>query len=142
VFPTVASRFNDPGVNRLFAAICAAKAVHWPVSDVGPTELTARDPLIPGSRVRYLAEIAQSGRATAENVERQALAAERAHSLYESLKALNDAPLPAPLDRYPDLALGTGAGRAVRDGGASSGTHSSSGPAAPGTSSRLQRRSR
>src|SRR6267143_1199746 len=26
VFPTIASRFNDPGVNRLFAAICAALA--------------------------------------------------------------------------------------------------------------------
>ena len=24
VFPTIASRFNDPGVNRLFAAVCAA----------------------------------------------------------------------------------------------------------------------
>src|SRR6201999_3141930 len=23
VFPTIASRFNDPGVNRLFAALCA-----------------------------------------------------------------------------------------------------------------------
>ena len=23
VFPTIASRFNDPGVNRLFAAVCA-----------------------------------------------------------------------------------------------------------------------
>ena len=23
VFPTIASRFNDPGVNRLFASICA-----------------------------------------------------------------------------------------------------------------------
>jgi methylmalonyl-CoA mutase len=75
------------------------------VTDVGPTELTTRDPLIPSARVRYLAEIAQSGRATAEKVEKQALAAGRAHSLYESLKALNDAPLPAPLDRYPDAAL-------------------------------------
>jgi len=27
VFPTIASRFNDPGVNRLFAALCAALLV-------------------------------------------------------------------------------------------------------------------
>src|SRR5882672_365905 len=62
VFPTIASRFNDPGVNRLFAALCAAEEINWPVDDVGPTELTTRDPLIPGSRIRYLAEIAQGGR--------------------------------------------------------------------------------
>ncbi|HVY81013.1 MAG TPA: methylmalonyl-CoA mutase family protein, partial [Steroidobacteraceae bacterium] len=103
VFPTIASRFNDPGVNRLFAAIC--RAVSWPVGDVGPTELTTRDPLIPAQRVRYLAEIAQSGRAAAERIEKQALAAERACALYHSLNTLNDAALPAPLDRYPDSAI-------------------------------------
>jgi methylmalonyl-CoA mutase len=105
VYPTIASRFNDPGVNRLFAALCNAKAVSWPVTDVGPTELTAREPLIPGSRIRYLAEIAQSGRSVKERIEQQAGAAERAHGLYESLKALEDAPLPQPLDRYPDASL-------------------------------------
>jgi isobutyryl-CoA mutase len=105
VFPTIASRFNDPGVNRLFAAICGATKVAWPVGEVGPTELTTRDPLIPGSRVRYLAEIAQSGRSVKERIEQQAAAAARAHGLYESLKALRDAPLPQALDRYPDGAL-------------------------------------
>jgi len=105
VFPTIASRFNDPGVNRLFAAVCASPKVNWPVADAGPIEVTTRDPLIPGSRVRYLAEIAQSGRSIKERVEQQAAAATRAHGLYESLKALRDAPLPQPLDRYPDNAL-------------------------------------
>jgi isobutyryl-CoA mutase len=113
VFPTIASRFNDPGVNRLFAAIC--NAVSWPVTDVGPTELTTRDPLIPAPRVRYLAEIAQSGRAVAERIEKQAVAAERACSLYQALKTLNDAALPAPLDRYPESAtFEAGAGAASR----------------------------
>src|SRR5215472_3854877 len=63
VYPTIASRFNDPGVNRLFAATCrklAGKAIGreagaWGVTDVGPTELTRREPLIPGARTRYLA---------------------------------------------------------------------------------------
>jgi methylmalonyl-CoA mutase len=105
VYPTIASRFNDPGVNRLFAAICNAKAVSLPVTDVGPTELTTREPLIPGPRVRYLAEIAQSGRSVKERIEQQAAAAERAQGLYESLQALKDAPLPQPLDRYPDGSL-------------------------------------
>ena len=105
VFPTIASRFNDPGVNRLFAAICRAKPVEWAVSDVGPTELTTREPLIPGSRVRYLAEIAQGGRAVSRRIEQQAQAAERAHGVYRSLSALADASLPPPLDRYADASL-------------------------------------
>ncbi|MGH8324773.1 MAG: GTP-binding protein, partial [Steroidobacteraceae bacterium] len=52
VFPTIASRFNDPGVNRLFAAICRSLEEQgigtssWKVADVGPTELTKREPLI------------------------------------------------------------------------------------------------
>ncbi len=109
VFPTIASRFNDPGVNRLFAAVCAALSARqlgtfsWKPADSGPTTLTARAPLIPGARTRYLAEIAQGGRATRARIEAQVEAARRAFGLYESLKALHDPHLPAPLERYaPD----------------------------------------
>ncbi len=83
VFPTIASRFNDPGVNRLFAAICTSDKVKWPLSDAGPTEITSREPLIPGSRVRYLAEIAQGGRDIKSRIEQQAKAASRAYGLYQ-----------------------------------------------------------
>jgi isobutyryl-CoA mutase len=111
VFPTIASRFNDAGVNRLFAALTAAlEAAHigttrWRVSDPGPTELSTRAPLIPGARTRYLAEIAQAGRAARTRLEAQSEAARRAFGLYESLKALRDASLPAPLERYAPEAL-------------------------------------
>jgi isobutyryl-CoA mutase len=110
VFPTVASRFNDAGVNRLFAAVCAqlqrlaGTSASWTVSDVGPTEISDREPLVPGSRIRYLAEIAQHGRDTSQRIERQVEAARRAFGLYESLKALHDPNLPEPLERYPDAA--------------------------------------
>ena len=120
VFPTIASRFNDPGVNRLFAALCAslaAKAIgaaSWQVADPGPVELTAREPLIPGARVRYLAEIAQSGRAAREAAERQAAAASRAFGLHQSLQALADAALPAPLESYGEAALADSAADATR----------------------------
>ena len=115
VFPTIASRFNDAGVNRLFAAICAELeerhigAASWAVSDVGPTEITARDPLIPGSRTRYLAEIAHNGRGASQRIEAQVEAARRAFGLYESLRVLHDAHLPGPLNRFADGALGDGA---------------------------------
>ena len=115
VFPTIASRFNDAGVNRLFAAICAELeerhigAASWAVSDVGPTQITARDPLIPGSRTRYLAEIAHNGRGASQRIEAQVEAARRAFGLYESLRVLHDAHLPGPLNRFADGALGDGA---------------------------------
>lgn len=111
VFPTIASRFNDPGVNRLFQTIGkmldqkAASPLKWSVDDVGPTAFISRDALIPGSRVRYLAEIAQGGREARTDIEARVVAARTAGSLFESLKALRDAALPSPLDRYPDAAV-------------------------------------
>jgi len=103
VFPTIASRFNDPGVNHLFGAICGR--LKWGVGDVGPVAFTSHAALIPADRVRYLAEIAQGGREARARIERQVEAARHAHAHYESLKALRDPQLPAPLDRYPQAAL-------------------------------------
>jgi len=120
VFPTIASRFNDPGVNRLFAAICAALAARqigagaWKLADTGPTELTTRTPLIPGARTRYLAEIAQGARAARARIEAQVEAARRAFGLYESLKALHDAALPGPLERFAHDTLNDAAADATR----------------------------
>lgn len=111
VFPTIASRFNDPGVNRLFAAICkrlsekGIGAISWAVSDVGPTELTKREPLIPGTRTRYLADIAQHGRGLRARIEEQVEAARRAFGMFEALKTLHDAQLPGELERFSEAAL-------------------------------------
>jgi isobutyryl-CoA mutase len=120
VFPTIASRFNDPGVNQLFAAVCAALEARkigtqsWRVAEPGPTALSARAPLVPGARTRYLAEIALGGRETRARIAAQAEAARHAFGLYESLKSLHDAPLPAPLERYPDAALSDAAADGTR----------------------------
>ena len=111
VYPTIASRFNDPGVNHLFQAICAK--LGWQAGDVGPTEFTSHAALIPADRVRYLAEIAEGGRDARARVEQQVEAARRAYAHYESLKELRDPQLPAPLDRYPEAAL-AGEGDASR----------------------------
>jgi methylmalonyl-CoA mutase len=111
VYPTIASRFNDPGVNQLFAALTRqldAKAVSpltWQVVNNGPTHFTNHEPLIPGTRARYLAQIASLGRRTNERNQLQAQAAQRACGMYNALQTLRDPALPEPLDPYPAAAL-------------------------------------
>ena len=120
VFPTIASRFNDPGVNRLFAAICATLtgrgigSATWQLADAGPTELSVRTPLIPAARTRYLTEIARGARAARARIEAQVEAARRAFGLYQSLQSLHDARLPAALEHYPQPALADSAADATR----------------------------
>lgn len=57
--------------------------------------------LIPGSRVRYLAEIAEQGRAINRQIETQAEIADRAQSYWQALEALEDPALPKALELYP-----------------------------------------
>jgi isobutyryl-CoA mutase len=114
VFPTIASRFNDPGVNRLFAALCArldavtGGEARWHVADPGPAELVARHALVPAERTRYLAEISSNGRRARDAATHLATAASRAQSLHEALRTLADAALPEALERYPAAALADG----------------------------------
>src|SRR5690606_20319185 len=82
--------------------------------------------LIPGARVRYLAEIAEQGRAINASIERQAEAADRAQSFWQSLQELEDPKLPKALDLYhaddllpqpPLPPQGGGSPREAGDGG-------------------------
>src|SRR5690606_12915685 len=61
-----------------------------------------------GSRVRYLAEIAEQGRAINSRIETQAEIADRAQSLWQALHELEDGKLPKALDLYEaqDLLVG------------------------------------
>src|SRR6185437_16179387 len=56
--------------------------------------------LIPGKRVRYLAEIAEQGRGINADAKRMAEAASKAQHYYESLKELEDKKLPRELESY------------------------------------------
>ncbi|MBP6514492.1 MAG: methylmalonyl-CoA mutase family protein, partial [Steroidobacteraceae bacterium] len=114
VYPTIASQFNDAGVNALFAAVCAkledqwGSLKPWKPDGLGPVGVPVRQAVIPGERTRYLAEIAQAGRRARESGESASEAASRAHGLYRALGALTDPRLPQPLDRYPEGDLGAG----------------------------------
>ncbi len=111
VYPTIASQFNDAGVNALFAALCArlheqwGRLRPWQPAGLSPLGAPKRQALIPGARVRYLAEIAGAGRALHRKAFAAAEAAGRAHGLHRALAALADPALVQPLERYPDAAL-------------------------------------
>ncbi|QNH13402.1 methylmalonyl-CoA mutase family protein [Xanthomonas sp. SI] len=126
VYPTIASQFNDPGISWMFVNLCrllraklgleasgpgaestdaARHAAPSPHCDFQPQlDTTLKEPratvLIPGARVRYLAEIAEQGRALNAGIERQAEAADRAQSFWQSLQELQDPQLPKQLELY------------------------------------------
>jgi methylmalonyl-CoA mutase len=69
--------------------------------------------MIPGSRIRYLAEIAEQGREINNRIDSQAELASRLQHLYESLKSLGDEALPAGFDPYAQGALTAGGDRTL-----------------------------
>jgi methylmalonyl-CoA mutase len=112
VFPTIASQFNDPGISWMFVSLCRLlrEKLELPADQWTPSINTSlKEPkatiLIPGSRQRYLAEIAEQGRAVNSDILRQADAASQAQNYYQSLKSLEDPALPAPFARYDSHAL-------------------------------------
>jgi methylmalonyl-CoA mutase len=114
VYPTIASQFNDAGVNVLFGALCArlqeqwGRLRPWRPEGLAPLGPPKRQAVIPGSRVRYLAEIAAGGRGAQRAAAAAAEAAGRAQGLHRALAALGDAALPAALDRYGDHQIADG----------------------------------
>ncbi len=106
VYPTIASQFNDPGISWMFVNLVRLlrEKLGLPQDAWTPDlDTSLKEPkatvLIPASRTRYLAEIAEQGRLVAADIERQAEAAARAQHCYEALRALEDTQLPQPFDR-------------------------------------------
>ncbi|NMW24862.1 methylmalonyl-CoA mutase, partial [Rhodanobacter denitrificans] len=112
VYPTIASQFNDPGVTWMFTNLCRLMRdkLALPAEKWSPQlDTTLKEPratvLIPGARVRYLAEIAEQGRAINGAIAHQAEFASKAQHYYEALKELGDDKLPRPLDLYSSADL-------------------------------------
>ncbi len=121
VYPTIASQFNDPGISWMFANLCrllreklgvgaaeAATGISWNPQVATDLKEPRATVLIPGPRIRYLAEIAEQGRAINQRIESQSEIADRAQSYWQSLRDLGDAKLPKSLDLYEanDLVVG------------------------------------
>ena len=107
VYPTIASQFNDPGISWMFAELCRRMAeklqldtARWtPDIDVSEKEPRAMA-VIPGSRIRYLAEISEQGRDINRRIAEQAMIASQLQHLFEALKSLEDPKLPQMLHEY------------------------------------------
>ena len=85
VFPTVARRWNDPGIERLHEALGRRlEEGEGPQLEVAH-EIDASATLIPESRSRYLAEIAETVRGWHRETERQARRASDAWALERAL---------------------------------------------------------
>ena len=119
VYPTIASQFNDPGVTWMFHNLCRLVrekcGVDWNPGEASELREPRATALIPGDRIRYLAEIAEQGRNINEAVISQADAATTAQHLYESLKALEDPELPKPLQLYASVDSDDGSIRLLRE---------------------------
>ncbi|NAY90312.1 methylmalonyl-CoA mutase [Muricauda sp. JGD-17] len=94
IYGTIASQFNDPGMNKLYVAvmdILAAKA--------GPAlrskfevrnEMSEKIFVIPPARTRYLSEIAETNRAYDDKVEQQAKIAQRLYGIFLTITSFFD----------------------------------------------------
>ncbi|MBE2209983.1 MAG: cobalamin B12-binding domain-containing protein, partial [Xanthomonadaceae bacterium] len=121
VYPTIASQFNDPGISWMFSNLTRLlrEKLSLPADKWTPDiDTSLKEPratvLIPGARVRYLAEIAEQGRGINQRIESQAEVADRAQSLWQALHELQDARLPAQLALYADDALTEGDDRSLK----------------------------
>jgi methylmalonyl-CoA mutase len=120
VYPTIASQFNDPGISYMFSELCrrlAEKAGFDQEAWAPDIDTSVREPrataMIPGARVRYLAEIAEQGRAINSGIDAQADTASNAQHLYEALKAIEDPRLPDVLELYKPESLTDGDDRSL-----------------------------
>jgi methylmalonyl-CoA mutase len=102
VFPTIASRWDDPGTDRLYQALLARVAEKgfgaFPRRLVPKPVAYERRPLIPAARVGYLGEIAATLRGYRGDADARAEAAAEAGALARALGALGDA---VPVDWQP-----------------------------------------
>ncbi|MBA2962430.1 MULTISPECIES: fused isobutyryl-CoA mutase/GTPase IcmF [Ramlibacter] len=103
VFGTMAARFNDDGVTALYQALRARlQELGLPVQagrlpEVGGRHSTNQTPIVPGARVRYLAEISDTVRGYKKRAREQARLAREIQQLQEAARMLKvDKPERAP----------------------------------------------
>ncbi|NRD19573.1 methylmalonyl-CoA mutase family protein [Winogradskyella eckloniae] len=94
VYGTIASQFNDPGMNTLYKAIMD-KLVEKADSDLKSTfhisdEMSEKIFVIPPSRTRYLSEIAENNRAYNKTAKTQVEVAQKLYGIYKTICSVMD----------------------------------------------------
>jgi len=94
VFGTIASQFNDPGMNSLYKAIMDKLVEQTGVdlkSDMEITkEMSEKIYVIPPARVRYLSEIAESNRAYDKKAIDQVSVAQKLFGIFKTIESILD----------------------------------------------------
>ena len=95
VFGTIASQFNDPGMNALYKAIMD-KIVEKTGADLVSTfeitrEMSEKIYVIPPHRTRYLSEIAESNRKYDADAAKQVQVAQKLFGIYKTIESIADA---------------------------------------------------
>ncbi len=97
VFGTIASQFNDPGMNQLYKAIMdtlVEKAGSTLKSDFHITdEMSEKIFIIPPQRTRYLSEISEGNRAYDQWVNTQAEIADKLYAIDKTMQTVSEAEL-------------------------------------------------
>ncbi|KAA5543507.1 methylmalonyl-CoA mutase family protein [Adhaeribacter rhizoryzae] len=97
VFGTIASQFNDPGMNQLYRAtlkiLSEKNNLNFESNILASTEQSEKLYIIPPSRTRYLSEISETNRNYDKWVKAQAEIAQRLYGLKKSKEAINGLPL-------------------------------------------------
>jgi len=96
VHGTVASQFNDPGINRLYKALIAKikekTGIVFPSHFKSKNEMAEKIFIIPPARTRYLAEIADAVRNYNQWCEEQSEVAQHLYSVAQTIEALRENP--------------------------------------------------
>ncbi|MBL7813034.1 MAG: methylmalonyl-CoA mutase family protein [Bacteroidetes bacterium] len=102
VYGTIASQFNDPGMNKLYRAIMDAVAVKTGAdlhSGFHATdEMSEKIFVIPPGRTRYLSEISENNRRYDEDVNRQAKIADTLYGMATTIAAFSSTPMDEAAD--------------------------------------------
>ena len=94
VYGTIASQFNDPGMNTLYKEIMD-KIAEKTNSSLKSSykiskEMSEKIYVIPPKRVRYLSEISENNRAYDQWVNQQVLIAKKLDSIHQTLELINE----------------------------------------------------
>ncbi len=92
VFGTIASQFNDPGMNTLYKRIMD-KLVEKTGADLKSNmeitkEMSEKIFVIPPSRVRYLSEISENNRAYDKKVDSQVIVAQKLYGIHQTIESI------------------------------------------------------